>query len=286
MRDRSSGASPDERPVIEVSGAGKMYRLFESRTDNLVDALGLLRVMPARRQRIREFWALRGVSLSLRRGERIGVIGRNGAGKSTLLKAIAGNLPLTEGTVRVDGRVQALFEAGAGFIPDFTGEENVRASLELRGLSRAEITEALEEVEEFCELGDFFRQPFKAYSAGMQARLAFATATSIRPDILIVDEILGAGDAYFSVKSAERMRSLVQAGSSILLVTHALAEIQRYCDTCYWLERAGSWPPAPPSRSSRRTRSSCTGSTSAASAAATGVCAAAARPTPPMSRTP
>jgi lipopolysaccharide transport system ATP-binding protein len=214
-----------------------MYKLFSSRTDNFVDALALARVLPWRTVSYREFWALRGIDLELGRGSRIGIIGRNGAGKSTLLKLITGNLEPTEGSVEVFGEVQALLDAGAGFHPDFTGRENVRAALTYQGRSPREIEAALAEIADFTELEEFLDQPFRTYSAGMQARLTFATATSIRPEIVIVDEILGAGDAYFISKSTERMRALVEGGASILLVSHALSQITQMCETAIWLER-------------------------------------------------
>jgi lipopolysaccharide transport system ATP-binding protein len=223
--------------AIRLDGVGKMYKLFSSRSDNLLDALGLGRALPWHRVAYKELWALRGVGLQLGRGERMGIIGRNGAGKSTLLKLITGNLAPTEGTVDVNGQVQALLEAGAGFHPDFTGYENIRAALLYQGLRESEIAEAEADIAEFTELGDFLSQPFKTYSTGMQARLAFATATVLRPQILIIDEILGAGDAYFIGKSTERMRQLVGSGASILLVSHAMGQITQICERALWLDR-------------------------------------------------
>jgi lipopolysaccharide transport system ATP-binding protein len=222
---------------IRLTGVGKMYKLFSSRSDNLLEALGLGRIIPWHTVRYREFWALRGVDLELRRGQRIGVIGRNGAGKSTLLKLITGNLAATEGSVEVEGDVQALLETGGGFHPDFTGSANIRAALVYQGLSRKEIEEAEGDIADFTELGEFLDQPLKAYSAGMQARLAFATATVLRPEVLIIDEILGAGDAYFLGKSSERMRQLAGSGASILLVSHSMPQVTQMCETALWLER-------------------------------------------------
>lgn len=209
-----------------------MYKIFPNRTANLFDALGF----PGRR-RYREFWALRGVDIEIRKGERLGIIGRNGAGKSTLLKLITGNIAPTEGAVEVNGEVQALIEAGAGFHPEFTGEENIRAALTLQGVAPRRMTELVEEIADFTELGEFLAQPFRTYSAGMQARLAFATATAIEPEILIVDEMLSAGDAYFSSKASERMRRLVDSGASLLLVSHGLDQITMFCDQAIWLDR-------------------------------------------------
>ncbi len=227
-----------EKIAIHLAGVGKMYKMFPSRFDNLLDAINLTWLAPQRRQLTQEYWALRGVDLEVKAGTRLGIIGRNGAGKSTLLKLITQNKTPTEGTVAVNGQVQALLEAGAGFHPEFTGYENIRASLIYQGMELSDIQAAIADIEEFTELDQFLLQPFKSYSAGMQARLTFATATVLRPDILIVDEILGAGDAYFAGKSLERMKNLVEnSGATVLIVSHALDQILQYCDECIWMER-------------------------------------------------
>ncbi len=224
-------------PAIRLTNVGKMYTIYSSRLDNVLDALGLVHLMPWRRLETREFWALRDINLELEAGSRLGIIGRNGVGKSTLLKLITGNLPPTEGKLEVHGQVQALLEAGAGFHPEFTGYENIRAALTYQGLSSKDIEVAIEDIADFTELGRVLEQPFKTYSLGMQARLVFATATVLKPEILIIDEILGAGDAYFANKSAERMKYLVEeSGASVLLVSHAMDQIVRYCDECIWIE--------------------------------------------------
>jgi len=215
-----------------------MFKVFPSYTDRILDALGITRWIPLRKIRYNQFWALRGINFELPAGHRIGIIGRNGAGKSTLLKLVTGNLSPSEGTILVNGQVQALFETGAGFHPDFTGYENIRSSLMYQGFSRDEIVAAIEDIAEFTELGPFLGQPFKTYSTGMQARLTFATATSIKPDILIIDEILGAGDSYFFNKSQERMNRLVEkSGASVLIVSHALDQIVRFCEEAIWIDR-------------------------------------------------
>jgi lipopolysaccharide transport system ATP-binding protein len=222
--------------ALRLHGVGKRYKIFKHRRDHLLDAFGLTRVMPWLKGSHRDFWALRGVDLELRKGQRIGIIGRNGAGKTTLLKLITGNLPPTEGTVEVDGEVHALLDVGGGFHPEFTGRENVRAALTYQGLSGKEISAAETEIAEFTDLGQFFDQPFKTYSLGMQARLTFACATAFTPEVLIVDEVLGAGDAAFYRRSTDRMRELMHTGASVLLVSHALQQIQRFCDETMWLE--------------------------------------------------
>jgi len=222
--------------AVRLEGVGKRYKVFRNRRDHVLDAFGLTRVLPWLRDSYRDFWALRGVDLELRKGNRIGVIGRNGAGKTTMLKLITGNLPPTEGTVDVDGEVHALLDVGGGFHPEFTGRENVRASLIYQGLGNKQIRAAEKEIAAFTDLGQFFDQPFKTYSLGMQARLTFACATAFTPDVLIVDEVLGAGDAAFYRRSTDRMRELMHTGASVLLVSHALQQIQRFCNETIWLE--------------------------------------------------
>lgn len=223
--------------VIRFDDVGKMYKIFATRRDNLLDVVGLRRFLGDRASRYQEFWALRGIGFELQRGERLGIIGRNGAGKSTLLKLVTGNIPSTEGTVEVNGDVQALLEIGGGLHPEFSGRENIRASLSFMGLDPGQIVEATADIAEFTELGRFLDQPFKTYSLGMQARLSFAIATATTPEILIVDEILGAGDAYFFSRSTERMRKMIDGGASVLLVSHALDQVTRFCPETIWLDR-------------------------------------------------
>ncbi|HEV2415045.1 MAG TPA: ABC transporter ATP-binding protein [Candidatus Dormibacteraeota bacterium] len=230
-------ARQKEPYVVQMRNVGKAYKIFGSKLDNFVDALGLDHVMPWYRPKRQEFWALRGIDLELRRGQRIGIVGRNGAGKTTLLKLITGNLSPTTGTVQVKAKVQALIDAGTGFHPDFTGRENIRASLTLQGFSPRQIETSTEDIAEFTELGEFLDRPFKTYSSGMMARLVFATATAIKPEILVIDEILGAGDGYFLGKSNERMRQLVDSGASVLLVSHSMEQITLICDQAIWLDR-------------------------------------------------
>lgn len=223
--------------AIRLENVSKMYKLFATRNDNLLDALGFSTFLPGRARKYREFWAVRDVSLDLPRGQRIGIIGRNGAGKTTLLKLITHNISPTEGRVDLGGDVYALMDAGAGFHPEFTGYENIRASLAYRGFGRHALRAAIEDIADFTELGSFLEQPYKTYSLGMQARLAFATATAVRPEILVIDEILGAGDAYFVAKSLERIRELTDGGASMLIVSHSMAQITQLCAEAIWLDR-------------------------------------------------
>lgn len=225
-----------EQPAIQFRDVSKIYRLFGSQRDQLIHVLGLDRIGLRTKSPVREFPALKGINLDVPRGHRIGVVGRNGAGKTTLLKLVSGNFSPTTGSVSVTGMVQALMTSGAGFHPEYTGRENVLGALQYNGLSRSEYASALEGIVEFCELGEFLDQPFKTYSLGMQARLMFATATAIKPDILIVDEILGAGDAYFVAKSKNRVAKLVQSGCTMLLVSHSMSQVLELCDEAIWLE--------------------------------------------------
>jgi lipopolysaccharide transport system ATP-binding protein len=225
-----------EPSAISLSGVGKVYKLYPSRAALALDALGLYRLRPGGAPPFPEHRALRDVDLSIGRGERVGVIGRNGAGKTTLLRLLSGIAAPTTGTVSVAGRVQALLDVGLGFHPDFTGLENIRASLLFNNLDEAQTAEAVADVAAFAELGDYLDQPLKTYSLGMRTRLGFATATAVRPDVLIVDEVLGAGDAYFLAKSAARMRNLTSGGTTLVLVSHSTQQIVQFCERTIWIE--------------------------------------------------
>jgi len=222
--------------AIQLEKVSKIYRLYGSQRAQLLDVLGLTKLGFGSSTATKEFVALKDVSLDVPRGKRIGIVGRNGAGKTTLLKLICGNFSPTSGTITVKGRVQALLSMGVGFHPDHTGRENVHASLQYNGLARNEYQAAMEEIIDFCELGQFIDQPFKTYSLGMQGRLMFAAATAIRPEILIIDEVLGAGDAYFVAKSKQRVDKLVNSGCTMLLVSHGMATILELCEDAIWLD--------------------------------------------------
>ena len=223
--------------VIRLRHLGKMYRLYHRTVDKALDAFGLSRLLFWRRDYYQEFWALRDVSLDIRRGERVGIIGHNGAGKTTLLRIMTGNLSPSGGEVTVHGRVQALLEVGTGFHPEFTGEQNIYAFLAYQGLSASAARAKHDEIVEFSELGDFIHQPVKTYSAGMYARLAFSTAISIDPDILIIDEVLGAGDAYFASKCADHIRELMGSGATLVLVSHSMVQVLQFCERVIWVDR-------------------------------------------------
>jgi lipopolysaccharide transport system ATP-binding protein len=182
-----------------------------------------------------EFWALRNVDLVLRRGESLGIVGENGAGKSTLLRLLCGTLRPTTGTVRVEGRLAALLELGAGFNPNFTGRENAWLNAAVLGLSKTEINERFDAIAEFAGIGEFMDLPVRLYSSGMQARLAFAVSAHVDPDILIVDEILSVGDAAFAQKCSARLEKFRKSGT-LLFVSHNTGAVTRLCERALWLD--------------------------------------------------
>ncbi|KAF1066228.1 MAG: Teichoic acids export ATP-binding protein TagH [Pseudomonas citronellolis] len=208
-----------------VEGLGKAYKVYPTRWSRLAEWL-----WPLGGPRHRLHWVQQDVSFSVEPGEAIGLVGANGAGKSTLLKMITGTVQPTTGSIRKEGRVAALLELGMGFHPDFTGRQNVFMAGQLLGLSVEEIQTLMPEIERFAEIGEAIEQPVRTYSSGMQMRLAFSVATARRPDILIVDEALSVGDAYFQHKSFERIRSFRRAGTTLLIVSHDRSAIQSICD--------------------------------------------------------
>lgn len=230
-----SSSTMPESFAIRLQNVSKIYRLHGSQRDQLIDVLGLQRFGLKTKTAAKEFAALSDISLDVPRGHRIGIIGRNGAGKTTLLKLICGNFAPSQGVVEISGSVQALMSVGLGFHPEYTGRENVEASLQYNGLTRNEHRLAMDDIIEFCELDEFLDQPFKTYSMGMQARLMFAAATAIQPDIIIIDEVLGAGDAYFIAKSKQRIEKLVDSGCTMLLVSHSMQQVLELCDDALWL---------------------------------------------------
>lgn len=220
-----------EEIVIDAQDLGKCYHIYDRPSHRLLQ--GLAR---GRKRYFREFWALRGVSLQVRRGRTLGIVGRNGSGKSTLLQMLAGTLTPTEGHVRVNGRIAALLELGSGFNQDFTGRENIYLNASILGLSRAEIDARLDSILEFADIGDFIDQPIRNYSSGMVVRLAFAVQAQVQPQILIVDEALAVGDARFQAKCFARLRQLKDEGVSILLVSHSADQIVQHCDDAILLD--------------------------------------------------
>jgi lipopolysaccharide transport system ATP-binding protein len=184
-----------------------------------------------------EHWVLKDVSFSIGAGQTVGIIGQNGAGKSTLLKLITGTTRPTQGTIQIGGRLAAILELGMGFNPELTGRENSYHSAGLMGHSQAEIERAMPGIEAFAEIGEYFDQPMRTYSSGMQMRVAFSVATAFKPDLLIVDEALSVGDSYFQHKSFDRIRHFRYEGVSIMLVTHGLGDVRTLCDRVILLDK-------------------------------------------------
>ncbi|XOB65740.1 ATP-binding cassette domain-containing protein [Deferribacteres bacterium DY0037] len=217
---------------ISVKNVSKMYKIYKNNFAKIIDLLGF----PSSKN-YNEFWALRDINLDIKKGEKVGIIGHNGAGKTTLLSIISNNIRSTEGAIDVNGNVNALFTLGTGFHPEFSGIKNIRSSLAFQGVTGVNVARIEDEIIEFAELEGFIDQPVKTYSAGMYARLAFTVATAIEPDILIIDEILGAGDAYFASKALDRMKKLTSGGTTVLFVSHDLLSVQRVCDRCVWIDK-------------------------------------------------
>jgi len=224
---------------IRVKGLSKRYELYAQPADRLKQMI-LPRVQRAVRRPARnyfsEFWAVRGVSFDVRKGETVGIVGRNGSGKSTLLQMICGTLNPTLGTVAVRGRVAALLELGAGFNPEFTGRESVRLSGLLYGLSEQELDTRFDAILDFAEIGDFIDQPIKTYSSGMYVRLAFSVAINVSPDVLVVDEALSVGDEAFQRKCFARIDAIRDAGATVLFVSHATGTVIELCDRAILLD--------------------------------------------------
>ena len=217
---------------IQVSNLGKAYRRYPSHRARLLEWLS-----PSNRPRHETVWVLKDVNFSVRPGQALGIIGINGAGKSTLLKLITGTATPTTGQVAMHGRVAAMLELGMGFHPDFSGRQNVLMAGQLLGMSVAELNALMPEIEAFAEIGEYIDQPVRVYSSGMQMRLAFSVATARRPDVLIVDEALSVGDAYFQHKSFERIRAFRAEGTTLLIVSHDKGAIQSVCDRAILLDK-------------------------------------------------
>lgn len=220
-----------EQFAVSVKNLGKRFILYEKPLHRLYEML------PWGKRYGREFVALDNINFDLSRGQVLGLIGKNGAGKSTLLQLICGTLRPSSGTVTINGRIAALLELGAGFNPEFTGRENVYMNASILGLDKAEIDRRYHDIVAFAELEEFIDQPVKTYSSGMYVRLAFSIATSVEPDILIVDEALSVGDGGFARKSFDRIMDLKAAGATIIFCSHSMYHIEAICDQALWLER-------------------------------------------------
>ncbi|MCA9373053.1 ABC transporter ATP-binding protein [Candidatus Woesebacteria bacterium] len=215
--------------AVAIDSVWKLFRLQKQKT--------MKEMLPALfggKATSETFWALQNVDLRIKKGETFGIIGPNGSGKSTLLKLIAGVTQPTKGSISVNGRIAPLIELGAGFHPELTGRENVYLNGVILGLKRQEIDEQFKDIVDFAELWDFIDQPIKHYSSGMYLRLAFAVAVHTKPEILLVDEILAVGDGAFQEKCLKRMKAFQDEGKTIIIVTHAMATVEQYCQrACY-----------------------------------------------------
>ena len=218
--------------AIQVEDVTKIYRLYEKPIDRLKETVSV-----THKNYHRDFYALNGISFQVKKGETVGIIGTNGSGKSTILKIITGVLTPTTGTVKVDGKISALLELGAGFNMDYTGIENVYMNGTMMGYTRKEMDAKLQDILDFAEIGDFVYQPVKTYSSGMFVRLAFALAINVEPEILIVDEALSVGDVFFQSKCYRRMEEIRKSGTTILMVTHDMGSIIKYCDRVVLLNK-------------------------------------------------
>ena len=222
----------DKNLAISVQGVSKIYKLYDKPIDRLKEAVSL-----THKSYHRDFCALSDISFDVKKGETVGIIGTNGSGKSTILKIITGVLSPTTGTAEVSGNISALLELGAGFNSEYTGLENIYMNGTMMGFSREEMQRRMDDILRFADIGDFVNQPVKTYSSGMFVRLAFALAINVDPEILIVDEALSVGDVFFQAKCYRRMEEMMKNGTTILMVSHDMGSIIKYCDKVVLLNR-------------------------------------------------
>lgn len=220
-----------KKPIISIQNVGKLYKLFDSPVDRLKHTL----FWRMGKKYGRDFWALQDVSFDVYVGEMVGIVGKNGSGKSTLLQIIAKVLQPTTGRVDVEGRVSALLELGSGFNPEYTGRENVFMNGAIMGIDEKEMQDRYDAIVAFADIGEFIDQPIKFYSSGMLARLAFSTAMSVDPDILIADEILAVGDMAFQEKCFKAFHNLRNKGVTILFVSHDVYTVRSFCQKAIYL---------------------------------------------------
>ena len=216
---------------IEMAGISKIYKIYNKPVDRVFEA-----IFPSKNQRYSNFIALNNIDFKVRTGEILGIIGKNGAGKSTLLKIISGVVTPSSGVLRVNGRISSLLELGAGFNPEYTGMENIYFYGSIMGFSRKEMSQRVDAILNFAEIGEHIYQPVRTYSSGMFARLAFSCAINIDPDILIVDEILSVGDMRFQAKCFNKFKEFKDKGVTILYVGHDVGLMRSFCDKCLWLD--------------------------------------------------
>jgi len=216
--------------AIKVENLSKVYKLYDKPIDRMKESLSL-----TKKKYSREHYALNNISFEIKKGETIGIIGTNGSGKSTLLKMITGVLTQSSGNIEVNGKISALLELGAGFNPEYTGLENIYLNGTMMGYTREEMQKRVKPIMEFADIGEFMNQPVKTYSSGMFARLAFAVAINVEPEILIVDEVLSVGDIRFQIKCMDKMKQMMAGGTTVLFVSHETNAIRRFCMKSIWI---------------------------------------------------
>ncbi|WP_252215043.1 ABC transporter ATP-binding protein [Clostridium sp. VAP41] len=218
--------------AIKIENLSKVYKLYDRPIDRMKESLSL-----SKKKYSREHYALKNISFEVKRGEAIGILGKNGSGKSTLLKILTGVLNETNGIKVVNGKISAILELGAGFNHEYTGIENIYLNGTMMGYTKEEMTRKVDRIISFADIGEFINQPVKTYSSGMFARLAFAVAINVEPDILIVDEALAVGDTRFQIKCIDKMKELKDSGTTILFVSHATEQIKRFCNRAVWIDK-------------------------------------------------
>lgn len=218
--------------AIEISNLSKIYRLYDKSSDRLKETLGLNKKMLHK-----EYYALKDINLKIKKGEILGIIGTNGSGKSTLLKIITGVLNASSGDIKINGMISALLELGAGFNPEYTGIQNIYLNGTMMNKTKEQVDQEIQDIIDFADIGDFINQPVKTYSSGMFVRLAFAVATSVNPQILIVDEALSVGDINFQMKSINKIKDLMKNGTTVLFVSHDIITIKSLCNKVLYLNK-------------------------------------------------
>lgn len=216
--------------AIKIESLSKIYRLYDKPIDRMKESLSI-----SKKKYSKEHYALKNITFDVKKGDSIGIVGKNGSGKSTLLKIITGVLTQSQGSIEVNGKIAALLELGAGFNPEYTGIENIYLNGTMMGYTKEEMEKRVNPIVEFADIGEFINQPVKTYSSGMFARLAFAVAINVEPEILIVDEALSVGDTRFQIKCIDKMKELKEKGTTILFVSHATEQIKRFCNRAVWI---------------------------------------------------
>lgn len=224
----------DENVAIEVENIAMEFKVTKDKIDTLKEYA--IRTIKRNKNEKRKIRVLNGISFKVYKGERVGILGFNGSGKSTLLRIISGIYEPTEGTVKINGKVAPLLAISAGFDKNYTGKNNVYLNGALLSMDEKYLNKRYDDIVEFSELGEFINYPVKNYSKGMQAKLGFSIATAIKPEILIIDEVLGVGDIKFRRKCSKRIEEMMQEGVTVLLVSHSIGQIKKICDRCIWIE--------------------------------------------------